>query len=340
MFNQKNSQKLWTMLIWVVVVAMLLSGCGSSQPPKVYKVGILSVLQAFAPAAEGFKSKMAELGYVEGKNITYDLQQVDQVDISVFQKVTKKFIDDKVDLIFVFSTEASMEAKAAAEGSGIPVVFGLAFTDVAGVDLIDSVQKPGGNITGVRWPSVDIANKRLQILHEMAPDAKRIFVPYLEGYPNVPGQLEAIRQMADSLGLTLIEHGTTSPDDLQSALNGLATADDLGVDAIMTLSEPVSLTPPFYDVFSKFAYEHKIPIGGALMNPGGDGDLIFGLTPDPKTAGEAAALLADKIFRGTPAGTIPVVTSESVFKIDIKAAQALGVTVPDGLLKQADEIIK
>jgi putative tryptophan/tyrosine transport system substrate-binding protein len=262
------------------------------------------------------------------------------VDISVFQKITKKFIDDKVDLIFVISTEASMEAKAAVQGTEIPVVFCMAFTDVSGVNLIDSVQKPGGNITGVRFPSVDIANKRLQILHEIAPDAKRIFVPYLEGYPNVPGQLEAIGQLADSLGLTLIEHGTTSPDELQTALNGLAKGDDLGVDAILTIAEPVSLTPPFYDVFSKFAYEHKIPAGGVLMNAGTDHELIFGLIPDAKTTGEAAALLADKIFRGTPAGTIPVVTSESVFQINTTAAQALGVTVPDGLLKQADEIIK
>ncbi len=67
---------------------------------------------------------------------------------------------------------------------------------------------------------------------------------------------------------------------------------------------------------------------------------IFGLRPDPKAAGEQAALLADKIFKGTPAGTIPVITPESWFQIDIKAAQQLGVTVPESLWKLANEVIQ
>ena len=67
---------------------------------------------------------------------------------------------------------------------------------------------------------------------------------------------------------------------------------------------------------------------------------LFGLLPNAKTTGEQAALLADKILRGTPAGSIPVSTSDSYFQINYKAAQTLGVTIPEGLLKQADEIIR
>jgi len=339
MLKQKNANKLWKMLVGAVIFAMVLSACGA-QKQKSYRVGILTVLQTFAPAAEGFKSKMTELGYVEGKNITYDLQYLDAVDITAYQNISKKFVEDKVDLIFVVSTEASMEAKAAAQGTGIPVLFDMAFTDVTGINLIDSVRAPGGNITGVRFPSADIANKRLEILTEMAPNAKRIFVPYLKGYPNVPGQLEVIRKSAANLGINLIEYGATSPDDLQAELSGLGTPDDVGVDAILTIAEPVALTPPFYNVLGKFAYDHKLPIGGALMNTGADYASMFGLLPDAKTTGEQCAVLADKIFKGTSAGTIPVVTSDSVFQIDYKATQALGVTVPEGLLKQADQVLK
>ena len=106
---------------------------------------------------------MTELGYTEGKNIVYDVQKTN-VDIDAYKKITQKFVQDKVDLIFVFPTEAAMEAKAATQGTNIPVVFDLAFTDVKGIDLINSVREPGGNITGVRFPSVDIASKRLEIL--------------------------------------------------------------------------------------------------------------------------------------------------------------------------------
>lgn len=337
MSKQQNSQRLWALLTGIVMLAIVLSGCGQAQESKMHRVGILSGLDAFAPAIDGFKAKMAELGYVEGKNITYDIQSTN-VDIEMYKKIAKKFVDDKVDLIFVFPTEASMEVKAATQGTNIPVVFTLSFTDVPGVDLIHSVREPGGNITGVRFPSADIASKRLQILLELAPDAKRVFVPYLKGYPNVPGQLDVIRPQAESLGVELVEFAAASPDELQAEMDNLAASSE-GIDAILIIAEPLGITPPFYGILGKYSYEHKIPIGGALMTVDGYTS-VFGLLPEAKVTGEQAALLADKVIEGTVAGTIPVITADSMFKIEINAAQQLGITVPEGLLKQADEIIK
>ena len=118
-----------------------------------------------------------------------------------------------------------------------------------------------------------------------------------------------------------------------------AASDDIGLDAILMIAEPLGITSPFYSILGKFSYEHKIPVGGALMTTDGYSS-VFGLLPDAKSTGEQAALLADKVFNGTVAGTIPVVTAESYFQIDAKAAQQLGVTVPEGLLKQANEIIR
>lgn len=341
MFKQNDSQQKthmsWMLLNLTLMISLFASGC-SAAAPKVYHVGILAGLSAFSPAVDGFKAKMTELGYIEGENIVYDLQTT-EVDIEAYRSISQKFVADKVDLIFVFPTEASMEAKAAAQDSGIPVVFALAFTDVAGIDLIESVREPGGNITGVRFPSVDIASKRLEILLQIAPDAKRVFVPYLTGYPNVPGQLDAIRPQAESLGVEIIDFPAASPDELQAGMDALAASDDTGIDAILMIAEPLAIIPPFYSILGKFSYDHKIPIGGAIMTLDGY-DSLFGLLPNPFQVGESAALLADKVLKGTPAGTIPVVTPESFFQINYKAAQALGVTIPEGLLKQADEIIR
>ncbi len=197
MLNKKNSQTIWSLFVGVVVIAMLLSGCSPAQEAKVYRVGILSGFEFFYPAVDGFKAKMTELGYVEGENIVYDVQTA-PVDIEAYRSIAEKFVDDQVDLIFVFPTEASMEVKAATQGTNIPVIFDLAFTDVEGINLIDSIREPGGNITGVRFPSAEIAGKRLQILLELVPDAKQVFVPYFEGYPNVPGQLDGNRHLAES----------------------------------------------------------------------------------------------------------------------------------------------
>jgi putative ABC transport system substrate-binding protein len=232
-----------------------------------------------------------------------------------------------------------MEAKAATQGTDIPVVFAMSFTDVAGINLIDSVREPGGNITGVRFPSVDIAIKRLEILLEIAPNAKRIFVPYLTGYPNVPDQLEAIRPLAKSLGIELVEFGANSPAELQAEMDNLSGSENASIDAILMIAEPLAITPPFYSILGKFSYEYNIPIGGALMTTDGY-ESIFGLLPDSMQAGKDAAILADKIFQGTPAGTIPVITGDNSFQINYKAAQKLGVIIPEGLLKQADEITR
>ena len=331
-------KKLWMLISIAMIVALLLSGCGQAQETKVYHVGVLSGLDAFGPALDGFKSKMTELGYVEGETIIYDVQSTN-VDMDAYTSITKKFVEDKVDMIFVFPTEAAAVAKAATQGTDIPVVFTLSFTDVEGIDLINSVREPGGNITGVRFPSVDIASQRLQILLEMAPNAKRIFVPFLKDYPNVPGQLDVIRSQAQSSGVEIIEFGAASPQDLQAKVDSFVTADGVGIDAILMIAEPLGITPPFYDVLSTFAYDHKLPIGGALMESNGNSS-VFGLLPQAKVTGEQAAVLADKVFRGTPAGTIPVVTADGYFQINYKAAQALGITIPDGLLKRADEIIR
>ena len=94
MLNKKNFKKLWVLLSATIIAAMLLSGCGTASQAKTYKVGVLSGLDAFAPAFDGFKAKMSELGYVEGKNITYDVQSTN-VDMEAYTKITKKFVDDK-----------------------------------------------------------------------------------------------------------------------------------------------------------------------------------------------------------------------------------------------------
>jgi putative ABC transport system substrate-binding protein len=293
---------------------------------------------AFAPAVDGFKSKMATLGYVEGKDIFYDVQST-EVDIDAYKSISQKFVDDKVDLILSFPTEAAMEAKAATQGTNIPVVFIFALTDVEGSNLIKSTREPGGNITGVRYPNSEIASKRFEILLQLDPKAKRVFVPYLKDYPSVPRQLEVIRPQAADKGIELIEFATADPEELQTELESFVTADGIGIDAILMLAEPLVNNPKFYSLLGKFSYDHQIPIGGGPMNVEGKYGSIFGLRPDPRAAGEQAALLVDRIFKGTPAGTIPVVTPENSLQINIKAAQQLGVTAPESLLRQANEIL-
>jgi len=319
----------------LVVLGFLLSGCGTPEP-KVYRVGVLSGLDFVAAITDGFKEGMTGLGYVEGENIVYDVQQTN-FDIAAYRSILDKFIADKVDLIFVFPTEASIEAKNVTQGTDIPVVFNFAL--IEGVGLVDSVREPGGNITGVRYPGPDIAVKRFEILHEIVPDAKRIWIPYQRDYPIVDSQLEALRPVAEAANITLIEFPAESAAELEAELQARAKQDDPGIDAILFLAEPLAVTPESFAVIGRFADEHKLLVGGALMSAEGH-ESVFGVNVNPLDTGKLAAPLADKIFRGTPAGTIPVVSAENFVQINYRAAQALGLTVPESVLAQADEVIR
>ncbi len=336
MNDKRNFQKAWSLFTWLLITALILSGCGSFQKTKQYKVGIFLGLESVTPIGEGFKAGMADLGYVEGKNIVYDVP-ITNFDIANYQTILKKFIEEDVDLIFVSPTDATIEAKKIAEGTDIPVVFSYAFTE--GMGIIDSVREPGGNITGVRFPGISITLKRYVIMRAIAPGAKRFWLPYQRGYPIVAPQLEALKPLAETDGITLIEFPAGNAAEVQAELEKRAAANDIGMDAILALVEPLMTTPDVFSAVAKFAYDHKLPLGGRY-NTSGEYSSIFGVNVDFLECGRLAAPIADKVLKGTPAGTSPVVSPENFIQVNYKAAQQLGVNVPDGILKQADEIIK
>src|SRR4030042_2196401 len=117
-----------------MLIIIVLTGC-AQQKQKVYQVGILSGAEPFANIADGFKSKMTELGYIEGKNIVYDLEKTN-FEPTKEEQILKKFATDKVDLIFVFPTEPAVSAKKITQGTDIPVVF--AMSGIEGTNLVNS----------------------------------------------------------------------------------------------------------------------------------------------------------------------------------------------------------
>ncbi len=329
--KRTNLVGLMLLILILATAGYLLLSSGSKKPQKVYRVGALSGLDFLAGTFDGFKDKMTELGYVEGDNIIYDIQRTN-FEPAKEQRALERFVANEVDLIFTFPTEVSLAAKTATQGTDIPVLFANAF--IEGFDLVESVREPGGNMTGVQYPSRDIAIKSLEILLEVAPQAKRILLPYMKGYPTVPHQLEVLRPAASASGITLVELPVTSVKDIKADLKARSQSADIGIDAIMHIAEPMAVFPDAIAVISEFVAEHKIPYHGT------GGKCVFILTVDPAQVGRQAAPLADKILNGTPAGTIPVVSADPVLTVNYKVAQELGLNVPEGLLSKADKIIR
>jgi putative ABC transport system substrate-binding protein len=322
----------WHGASFLAVCLSLVLGCGGNR--KTYRVGILSGIEFFTNTVDGFRAKMSELGYVEGKNIGYDLRS-GAGDPGAVRGILDTFVSEKVDLIFVFPTAAALEAKAATRGTTIPVLFAHAV--IEGVGLVDSVRAPGGNVAGVRYPGPDLAQRRFEILMELVPEARLVWVFYLRGYPIVASQLDALRPAAQAAGVTIVELPADDAAEVQAILD--ARAGEAGPDAILNIAEPLSVSPEAFMVFSRYASERGIPVGGGLMQVGPFASL-FGVSTDNVDVGRQAALLADRVLRGTPAGTIPVVSAEQYLQINYTRAQQLGREVPEALLAMADEVIR
>jgi putative ABC transport system substrate-binding protein len=302
--------------------------------PEVYRVGVLSGLNVFVDVTDGFKERMTELGYIEGKNIIYDIQETD-FDMVVYDRILKKFVEDKVDLILAFPTEAAMQAKTISWGTGIPVVFTCAYTE--NTNLVNTVQEPGGNITGVRWHGPEIAIKSFKVMHELVPHIKRIVVPYQKDYPIVKSQLEVLGPAASSAGITVIEIPASNVKELETEIQKLTGP--FHADVFQLIAEPLAATAIGFPIVSKFASEHKILIGGAPIFEG-DYQSVFVFIPANSPQGRQAANMADKIFKGTPAGKILVATAPYLFHFNYRQAQKLGLEVSEDLLSQADIIIR
>lgn len=326
----------WKLLLLIIVASLLMSGCTSAPQNKVYRVGIMTSNTAFAAITDGFKARMTELGYIEGQNINYIVQTAN-ADAEDRQRQAKKLADDKVDLIFVSGSPDSLAAQAATQGTNVPVVF--AYGQLEGTSLVKNVREPGGNLTGVRYPGPEMISRRLEVLLKMVPQIKRLWIGYNKNGPNTPTTLAAVRPAASALGITLIEVPATKMEDLKTDLEARSQLADLGFDAILTMPDEFNTSAANFEVLVKFATDHHLPLAGGLDSQAKQGALFINGT-DFKNVGALAAPLADKVLKGTSVGTIPVVTPEQTLVINYKVAQELGLTVPEGLLKQATEIIR
>ena len=328
----------WLILFVLIAVfaGLVLLNSSSKKSQRIYRVGIVSGADTFADIADGFKMQMAELGYVEGENIFYDFHKL-EADPEGVERAVSKLVEDKVDMIFAFPTEPALAAKAAVEGTDIPVVFAMA--GIEGNNLVESVSHPGGNVTGVRYPGPECTVKRLEILHELVPDAKRVYLIYNPNYPTVSMALGGLRPAASSLGITLVEDPVNSIEEMKTALKRRAPLEDIGIDAVLIMPDIINNSPEGFGAILGFANEHRVPIAGG-MDFTTDLGAMFSFVPDNIEQGEMAAPIADKIFKGAPAGSIMVLTPPPRLRLNYKVTQELGLKLPEGLLSRADEIVR
>jgi putative tryptophan/tyrosine transport system substrate-binding protein len=325
----------WTFIaVVLIVMILLLNGCTRS--PRIYRIGILIGSDALSTLAESFKTTMTEQGYIEGKNITYFVQRSNS-DPALEKSIAGKFVADKMDLVFAFPGQTARVVKTAALGTLIPVVFANAV--IEGTDLVDNVRRPGGNITGVRVSGTELTLKSFESLLELIPRRKQIMVIYDPNYPTTHSAMEALLPAALSFRVTLQEVHVTNVNLIQAVLQELEKSGNANMDAIMLLQDTITRSSEASGLIIKFADAHKVPVAGGPATLVRNGAVVSATT-DILDQGKLAAFIVDKILDGAIAGNIPVMSSSPCLYINYTKARKLGLTVPQGLLKQAVEIIR
>jgi len=316
----------------------LASGLLSTRPAaeaqpvgKVYRIGMLERTSPAVNAANlnAFRQGLRDAGYVEGKNFVIEYRSAEGRD-DQFPGLADDLVRLKVDLIVTRGTTAALAAKNAT--GTIPVVItGLA--DPVGQGIVASLARPGGNITGVSAIVTELYGKRVELLRELLPKASRIAVLFNMSSPALPPAWKEIETAARSLGIQPQLLDVRKPEDLRPAFDGAvrqrADALVVGLDTLTQASQRVIVD---------LAARHRLPAVYASMEFAG-GLVIYGVNyPDHY---RRAATFADRIFKGTQLGDLPVEwLTKFELVINLKTAKALGLTIPPSLLQRADQVIE
>lgn len=312
----------------VAALAVILLGGEDEDPKDIYTVGIVNIASVLNPAVDGFKEGMTTLGYTEGENITY----LYDGPISSDDREAKlqEYVDQDVDVILTLTTPVTVSAKTITAESGIPVVF-APVTDPLAAGIITDLTRPGGNITGVISGSSE--PKRMEWLVKIAPEAKRILFPYNPNDSSPVNALIELNAIVDVLGIELVTMEVADAEAVQAVIDNLP--DD--IDAIYL--GPDALVGSLYPQWVEVSIAKQLPISGSSLAHV-EGGILCSYSYSPFEAGKNAAHLADRILKGADPGELPIETTEPVSSLNLDTMSAMGLDVPDTILRQAQVLIQ
>jgi putative ABC transport system substrate-binding protein len=278
-----------------------------------------------------FVSALRDLGWVEGQNLVMEWRySEDQEDRR--RAIVEEFMRLKVDVIVVQSTPETVVTKRATKT--IPVVMTLV-GDPVGAGLVESLARPGGNITGTSLMATDTAAKRLQLLKEVVPMARRVAVLGNLRNASVVRSWEETQEAGRRLGLALLSMEARTRDEVVNAFAAIARERP---DALVVILD--SLMVDHRREIVEFAAKNRLPAiygGPMFIDPGG----LLVYSPDFHELWRRAAVYVNRILKGAKPADLPVEQPTKYhLVINLKTAKALGLTIPPSLLLRADQVIE
>jgi len=321
------------MLLGLAVLGLLAAPLAAAAPAgRVPRIGILpgGPLAPRVHQWDAFRQTLRELGYTEGQNIILEFRPPAR-EGDPFENLAADLVRLKVDVIVATADRSIRAARQAT--STIPIVM-CPSRDPVTEGFVASLARPGGNITGLTILTVDLTGKRLEILREIAPKASRVAVLWAPG-PDGEAQFRAAELAARAMGIELVSLEASREEDLENAFEAAAKS---RAGALLVLG-----SPSFFGLrarITELSQKRRLP--GMYWLPSfahAGGLVVYG--PSDTEYYRRAAIYVDRILKGAKPADLPVeqpMRFELI--INLKAARALGLTIPRALLLRADQVIE
>ena len=325
------------MLLVALTLSMLVAPltAEAQQATKVHRIGRLYPGSPTEPNPnlEAFRQGLRDLGYVEGQNLVIEYRYAEDRDDRLAD-LAAELVRLKVDVIVTVAASATRAVQHATRT--IPIVM-AGGSDPVGDGLVASLARPGGNTTGTSNLTVELPGKRLELLKETVPQSARIAVLADPDAPTYESTMNNLTVAARALGLQLHVVELRRADELDTAFAAMTQE---RADALLVIGDAQLLNRQRARVVADLAAQHRLPAMYGWREYV-DAGLLMSYGPSQLDMQRRTAVYVDKILKGAKPADLPV-EQPTKFEliINLKAAKALGLTIPPSLLLQADEVIK
>ena len=321
-------------VVWLVALALARFRLAEAQQAKkIRRIGYLTsnTSSAELPRFDAFRQGLRELGHVEGQNIAIEYRHADGK-FDRLPGLAAELVGLKVDVLVGVTTNAVQAAKNATRT--IPIVF-IGVSDPVAAELVDSLARPGGNLTGFTNIAPVLSGKRLELLKETVPKLSRVAVLWDPQSPGSVPQWKETELAATELGLQLYSMEASAVDEYEGAFKKAVKARS---GAVAVTLNPVSNSnqKPIADLATKNRLPTMCARGDYV-----DNGCMMSYGPSYVAEGRVAARYVDKILRGTKPPDLPVEQPMKFeFVINLKTAKQIDLTIPPNVLYRADKVIK
>jgi putative ABC transport system substrate-binding protein len=306
----------------------------AQQPPRVARIAFLGSTSLSSPVYKqnvgALRAGLRDLGYVEGQNLVIEFRWAEG-NYQLLPELAAELVRLMPDVIVTHGTPGTLAAKRAT--TTIPIVMAVV-GDALVTDVVSSLARPGGNITGLTFFNPELGAKRLELLKEALPRSRRVGALVNPANPMARLIVQGMEAPAGSLEIDLQIFEARTPAEFENVFSAMV---ERGVDAVTIIDDPIFIAHA--GTIGQLATTRRLPSVGFREIADAGGILAYGVRWHEMY--RRAAVFVDKILKGVNPGDLPIEQATRFnLVVNLKAAKALGIEVPPSLLARADEVIE